>query len=217
MKIDFTKKIEGYKEKSDKEILIYLSDFWNVTPNEDGIIRLYASYKKSEYKDSKGNDFAFFIDIRNEVGDILYYPYKLGKVKIWSQYKPQFETQPIWQINVRLSEQKYRKENPFALCMANNIVGKPSLKFNDRLEKEAIIKKYSRILDILKEMLKTLSMHCTILWMIYIQTLMIDLCMNFYKMLMTNHRREKLFLFLCNCRKITFYSCIMVGLLTKMM
>lgn len=141
MKIDFTKKIEGYKEKSDKEILIYLSDFWNVTPNEDGIIRLYASYKKSEYKDSKGNDFAFFIDIRNEVGDILYYPYKLGKVKIWSQYKPQFETQPIWQINVRLSEQKYRKENPFALCMANNIVGKPSLKFNDRLEKEAIIKK----------------------------------------------------------------------------
>lgn len=141
MKIDFTKKIEEYKEKSDKEILTYLSDFWNVTPNEDGIIRLYASYKKSEYKDSKGNDFAFFIDIRNEVGDVLYYPYKLGKVKIWSQYKPQFETQPIWQINVRLSELKYRKENPFALCMANNIVGKPSLKFNDRLEKEAIIKK----------------------------------------------------------------------------
>lgn len=121
--------------------MTYLSDFWNVTPNEDGIIRLYASYKKSEYKDSKGNDFAFFIDIRNEVGDVLYYPYKLGKVKIWSQYKPQFETQPIWQINVRLSELKYRKENPFALCMANNIVGKPSLKFNDRLEKEAIIKK----------------------------------------------------------------------------
>lgn len=141
MKIDFTKKIEEYKEKSDKDILTYLSDFWNVTPNEDGTIRLYASYKKSEHKDSKGNDFAFFIDIRNEVGDILYYPYKLGKVKIWSQYKPQFETQPIWQINVRLSELKYRKENPFALCMANNIVGKPSLKFNDRLEKEAIIKK----------------------------------------------------------------------------
>lgn len=141
MKIDFTKKIEEFKEKSDKEILTYLSDFWNVVPNENGTIRLYASYKKSEHKDSKGNDFAFFIDIRNEVGDILYYPYKLGKVKIWSQYKPQFETQPIWQINVRLSEQKYRKENPFALCMANNIVGKPSLKFNDRLEKEAIIKK----------------------------------------------------------------------------
>lgn len=141
MKIDFTKKIEEYKEKSDKDILTYLSDFWNVTPNDDGTIRLYASYKKSEHKDSKGNDFAFFIDIRNEVGDILYYPYKLGKVKIWSQYKPQFETQPIWQINVRLSEQKYRKENPFALCMANKIVGKPSLKFNDRLEKEAIIKK----------------------------------------------------------------------------
>lgn len=141
MKIDFTKKIEEFKEKSDKEILTYLSDFWNVAPNEDGIIRLYASYKKSEHKDNKGNDFAFFVDIRNEVGDILYYPYKLGKVKIWSQYKPQFEAQPIWQINVRLSEQKYRKENPFALCMANNIVGKPSLKFNDRLEKEAIIKK----------------------------------------------------------------------------
>lgn len=141
MKTDFTKRIEDYKERSDEEIITFLSDFWNVTPNEDGIIRLYASYKKSEHKDSKGNDFAFFIDIRNEVGDILYYPYKLGKVKIWSQYKTQFEAQPIWQINVRLSEKKYRKENPFALCMANNIVGKPSLKFNNRLEKESIIKK----------------------------------------------------------------------------
>lgn len=141
MKTDFTKRIEDYKEKSDNEIITFLSDFWKVTPNEDGIIRLYASYKKSEHKDSKGNDFAFFIDIRNEVGDILYYPYKLGKVKIWSQYKPQFEAQPIWQIKVRLSEKKYRKGNPFALCLANNIVGKPSLKFNDRLEKESIIKK----------------------------------------------------------------------------
>lgn len=141
MKIDFTKRIEEYKEKSDKEILAYLSDFWNVTPNEDGIIRLYALYQKCEYKDSKGNDFAFFTDVRNEMGDILYYPYKLGKVKIWSQYKTSFESQPIWQINVRLSEKKYRKENPFSLCMANNTVGKPSLKFNDRLEKESIIKK----------------------------------------------------------------------------
>lgn len=141
MKIDFTKRIEEYKEKSDKEILAYLSDFWNVTPNEDGIIRLYASYQKCEHKDSKGNDFAFFTDVRNEMGDILYYPYKLGKVKIWSQYKTSFESQPIWQINVRLSEKKYRKENPFSLCIANNTVGKPSREFNDRLEKESIIKK----------------------------------------------------------------------------
>lgn len=141
MKIDFTKRIEEYKEKSDKETLAYLSDFWNVTPNEDGIIRLYASYQKCEHRDSKGNDFAFFTDVRNEMGDILYYPYKLGKVKIWSQYKTSFESQPIWQINVRLSEKKYRKENPFSLCMANNTVGKPSMKFNDRLEKESIIKK----------------------------------------------------------------------------
>lgn len=141
MKIDFAKRIEEYKEKSDKEILTFLSDFWNVTPSEDGTIRLYASYKRSEHKDCKGNYFAFFIDIRNEVGDILYYPYKLGKVKIWSQYRASFETQQIWQINVRLSDKKYRIENPFALCLANNIVGKPSLKFNDRLEKESIIKK----------------------------------------------------------------------------
>ena len=101
MKMDFSNKIEENKEKSDEEILTFLSDFWNVIPNENGIIKLYASYKKSEHKDSKGNDFALFIDVRNEVGDILYYPYKLGKVKIWAQYKSTFETQPIWQINVR--------------------------------------------------------------------------------------------------------------------
>ncbi|MBR5831033.1 MAG: hypothetical protein IKY79_00285 [Bacteroidales bacterium] len=141
MKIDFTKRIEEYKDKSDKEIMSYLSDFWNVIPNEDGIIRLYASYQKSEHKDNKGNDFAFFIDVRNEVGDILYYPYRLGKVKIWSQYKTSFESQPIWKINVRLNEKKYRKDNPFALCMANNTVGKPSLKFNERLDNESYVKK----------------------------------------------------------------------------
>lgn len=141
MRIDFIKKIAEYKEKSDDEILKFLSNFWNVTPTEDGIFRLYASYQKSEHKDSKGNEFAFFIDVRNEVGDILYYPYNLGKLKIWSQYKTSFESQLIWQINVRLSEKRYRKENPFALCLANNIVGKPSFKFNDRLDKESIIRK----------------------------------------------------------------------------
>ena len=36
MKIDFTKRIEEYKDKSDNEILTFLSEFWNVTPNEDG-------------------------------------------------------------------------------------------------------------------------------------------------------------------------------------
>lgn len=137
----FTNKITEYKEKSENEILTYLSSFWNVSPHEDGVIRLYASYQKSDHKDSKGNDFAFFTDVRNDSGDILYYPYNLGKVKIWSQYKASFESQPIWQINVRLSEKKFRKENPFALSLANNIVGKPSLKFNDRLDKESYIKK----------------------------------------------------------------------------
>ena len=71
----------------------------------------------------------------------IYYPFNLGKVKIWSQYKKTFEAQPIWQINVRLSDIKFRRKNPFALSLANNIVGKPSLKFNDRLEKESIIRK----------------------------------------------------------------------------
>ena len=137
----FNSKIAEYKEKSENEILDYLSTFWNVSPSTDGVIKLYASYQKSDHRDNKGNEFAFFIDVRNETGDILYYPYNLGKVKIWSPYRSAFETQPIWQINVRLSEKKYRIENPFALSMANNIVGKPSLKFNNRLEKESIIKK----------------------------------------------------------------------------
>ena len=137
----FNSKIAEYTTKDENEILAFLSDFWNVIPNSEGVIKLYASYQKSDHKDSKGNDFAFFVDVRNDAGDILYYPYKLGKVKIWSEYKTSFETQSIWQINVRLSEKKFRKENPFALRLANYTVGKPSVKFNDRLEKESYIKK----------------------------------------------------------------------------
>ena len=40
----FNSKIAEYTTKNDNEILEFLSDFWSVKPNTEGIIKLYASY-----------------------------------------------------------------------------------------------------------------------------------------------------------------------------
>lgn len=82
-----------------------------------------------------------FVDARNSVGDILYYPFRLGIVSIWTNCNPKFEKQDYWQISVKLADKKYREKNPFALTMANKIAGSPSMKYKDKLEKEKFIKK----------------------------------------------------------------------------
>lgn len=139
--IDFTRKLCEYKNKSDEEILQFLSDFWSITPDSNGVFTLVAKYQKAKTRDKKGNEFARFIDVRNSVGDILYYPFRIGPVSIWTNCNPKFEKQDYWQIRVKLTDKKYREKNPFALTMANTIVGLPSMKYKDRLEKEKLIKK----------------------------------------------------------------------------
>lgn len=139
--IDFTRKINEYKYKSDEEILQFLSDFWGIKPDVNGVFSLVSRYKKSETRDKKGNEYAMFVDVRNSIGDILYYPFLLGTVSVWTNCNPKFEKQDYWQINVKLSNKKYRGKNPFALTMANTIVGLPSMKYKDKLEKEKLIKK----------------------------------------------------------------------------
>lgn len=39
---------------------------------------LVAKYQKARTRDRNGNEFARFVDVRNSVGDILYYPFRLG-------------------------------------------------------------------------------------------------------------------------------------------
>lgn len=138
---DFTRRIIEYEDKSDEELLQFLSDFWGIKPNADGVFTLVAKYQKSEKRDKNGNEFAMFVDVRNSIGDILYYPFHIGTVAVWTKCDSRFEKQEYWQINVKLADKKYREENPFALTMANKIVELPSMEYKDRLEKEKFIKK----------------------------------------------------------------------------
>ena len=141
---DFSRKIEEFRYKSPQEIIDYLSEFWGLAPDINGVFTLVGTYKKADHKDKKGNEFAYFEDIRNNVGDILYYPFRLGKVKLWTKCNNKLEQEPLWQIKVRLSDDVHRWDNPFAVSMANQIVGKVSATYKDRLEKEALIKEIFR-------------------------------------------------------------------------
>lgn len=142
MKYDFSKQIESFQLKTDKEILDYLFDFWKIDgrPEEDGSFKVVASYQY-EGKDKNGYDYGYFVDVRSLNGDILYYPFRLGKIKIYTPHKDSFTKEKLWQINVKLSTKlEYRWTNPFLLQLADRILGKPKNIFADRLEKEKLVR-----------------------------------------------------------------------------
>ena len=137
----FDKQIDEFKTRTDKEVLEYLSNYWNITPNDKGVFTMVGKYKKADHKDKRGKEFANFEDIRNTEGDILYYPFGLGKVKLWTACNDKLEKQNIWRINVKLSPQKFRVENPFVVTLADTIFGIPSTNLRDKLSHEAQIRK----------------------------------------------------------------------------
>ena len=77
----FEEQIAEFKTRSDNEVLEFLSSYWNITPDVKGVFTMVGTYKKADHKDKKGNDFAYFEDIRNTEGDILYYPFGLINLK----------------------------------------------------------------------------------------------------------------------------------------
>ena len=138
----FEELIEEYQSFSEKETLDFLSKYWNITPNGNGVFTMIGTYKKADHRDKNGNEFAYFEDIRNTDGDILYYPIrKLGKVKLWTACNDKLEKQDVWRISVRLAPKKYRDKNPFSLIIADTIFGLPSTNLKDRLAREAQIRK----------------------------------------------------------------------------
>ncbi len=138
----FEDQIEEFKTRSEKEVLDFLSNYWNLTPDENGVFTMIGTYKKADHKDKNGNNFAYFEDIRNTDGDILYYPFrKFGKVKLWTACNNKLENQDIWRISVKLAHKKYREENPFTLTIASSIFGLPSMNIRDKLAREAQIRK----------------------------------------------------------------------------
>lgn len=104
---------------------------------------MIATYKKAPKKDVKGQEYGYFEDVRNLNGDILYYPNKFGKVKIFSLHRNSFLTNDFWQVNVKVAPRQLREKinNPFLLILDNTTLGKPKLSFVDKLNKEKLIRK----------------------------------------------------------------------------
>lgn len=130
--------------KTDDELIRILARWWKMSENElKKPFKVIASFKKGAKKTEKGQEFGYFVDVRNLNGDLLYYPKPYGRVKILSESKKGFATNGIWQINVRLASRSERENarNPFLLIMDNYIVGKPKVQFLDKLKKEKLIRK----------------------------------------------------------------------------
>lgn len=134
----------NWLSKSDDELINVLARWWNMSEEDlKKPFKVIASFKKSSKKDKNNCEYGYFEDVRNLNGDILYYPRRYGRVKIYSVYKEGFSTSEIWQINVKVAPrtQRVKFKNPFLLVMENAIVGKPKVKFLDKLEKEKLIRK----------------------------------------------------------------------------
>ncbi|MBN2664270.1 MAG: DUF3883 domain-containing protein [Bacteroidales bacterium] len=137
-------KLLEFSEKCDEDILEYLFSFWETDKKlNNNIFRLIGTYEKANQSDKNGNEYGFFTDIRNHNGDILYYPFNLGQIEIWTLHRDSFEKQNFVQIEVKLQtlskRQKYK--NPFLLGLASNIIGNPKTTFHERVIKEDFIKK----------------------------------------------------------------------------
>jgi hypothetical protein len=130
-------------QKKEEELISMLARYWKMSEEElSKPFKVIATFRKSEKKDKFGNEFGYFIDVRNLDGDILYYPMKLGKVSVFSRFKESFNTSNLWQINVRLAPRSQREKfnNPFMLIMDDLVLGKPKVQFLDKLKKEKLIK-----------------------------------------------------------------------------
>lgn len=134
--------IEEFKRKTIDERREFLVQYWDIKDslNEDKSFRLVGTYEKSPHYDMKGQEYGFFINIRNRVGDILYYPFGLGPVKVWVKHRPSLETKEFWLIRLDLDKGKMGEKNPFCVRLVDNVFGQPNNSFRDKVEKETFIR-----------------------------------------------------------------------------
>ncbi|MDY5859128.1 MAG: hypothetical protein SPK09_07920, partial [Porphyromonas sp.] len=131
--------LKEWATKSVAERLEYLSKFWQCPINEDGTITLVAQYEKSEKLDKKGNPYGFFKNIRDQEGDLLKYPYALGTPSVWAKANNKWQGN-YWLIKVKLNPES-NSQNPFALVLANEVLGAPSNAIQEHIQKENFIRK----------------------------------------------------------------------------
>jgi len=140
--IDFKEKIRQYSEKSENEVLQFLFNYWGFEFSEQPFKLIVGNYEKSSKPDKNGNEFGFFQEVRSTKGDILYYPFRLGLVSLFTMHKPNISNNVYWLVDVRLNNKATRDKisNPFALSLANNVFGKPKNTFLDLVDKEKFIR-----------------------------------------------------------------------------
>lgn len=129
--------------KSDESWIRILSRYWKVSEEElRKPFKVIAKFKKSLKNDKNNREYGYFEEVRNLNGDLLYFPMGLGPVKIWANYKSSIDNGEFMLINVTLAsyDERSRMNNPFLLKMENYTVGKPKLKFVDKLKKEKLIR-----------------------------------------------------------------------------
>lgn len=108
---NFQEQIKQFFAKTNKEILDYLLQWWEMdSVSENGTIRLIGTYEKAEKPDKNGNEYGFFVNVRSQKGDILYYPFRLGQVRIYSTHKEHYQNTEFLQLEVSLSKQQFREK-----------------------------------------------------------------------------------------------------------
>ncbi len=139
---DFKERIKQYADKTEDEILQYLFNYWGFEISEQPFKLIVGNYEKSNKPDKNGNEFGFFQEVRSIKGDILYYPFRLGLVSLFTMHKPNISSSDYWLIDVRLNNKATRNKigNPFDISLANNVFGKPKNTFLDLVDKEKFIR-----------------------------------------------------------------------------
>jgi hypothetical protein len=140
--LDFKEKTKQFINKTDEEILQYLFNYWGFEISEQPFKLIVSNYEKSHKPDKNGNEFGFFQEVRSIQGDILYYPFRLGLVSLFTMHKPNISSSDYWLVDVRLNKKATRDKlgNPFAISLANNVYGKPKNTFLELVDKEKFIR-----------------------------------------------------------------------------
>jgi hypothetical protein len=140
--LDFKEKLRQFVDKTDEDVLKYLFHYWGIEYLGHPFKLIVGGYEKSVKPDKNGNEFGFFQEVRSIKGDILYYPFRLGLVSLFTMHKPNISSSDYWLVDVRLNNKATRDKlsNPFALSLANNVFGKPKNTFLELVDKEKFIR-----------------------------------------------------------------------------
>lgn len=137
-----------------KELLQYWG--YNLEVLVGNSFKVMARYKKSAQPDKKGNEYGFFVDVRDLKGNKLYYPNNLGEPRVFTRHKESYFGSEYWLVNVSMTKDyKRSKDNPYELVITDSILGKPKQELVDRIKqsrkntrsyaKEHIEKRFRRL------------------------------------------------------------------------